>query len=110
MEKKTCFVKEDSIQLFKSNLSDSKTKGESDLSKRIRELTESLSGEKSWSLPTEFIYPKHLLSDYEEVVFEVADKAELTKIEFTSTFTYSIEPYDDISVKLVLQSTDSVRK
>lgn len=110
MDKKTCFVKEDSIKLFKNNLIDPKISGESDLSRRIRELSESLSGGKSWCLPTQFIYPKYLLPDYEEVVFEVADKAELTEIEFISTFTYSIEPYDDISVKLVLQSTDSVRK
>lgn len=110
MEKKTCFVKEDSIQLFKSNLVDPENKEETDMSKSLRLLTESFNSEKSWSLPSEFIYPKHLLPEYEEVVFEISDKAELTKIEFTSTFTYSIEPYDDISVKLVLQSTDSVRK
>lgn len=110
MEKKTCFVKEDSIELFKNNLIDPKINGESDLNRSIRELSESLSGKKKWCLPTKFIYPKHLLPDYEEVVFEVADKAELTKIEFISTFAYSIEPYDDISVKLVLRSTNSVRK
>lgn len=109
MEKKTCFVKEDSIQLFKSNLIDPKQQVENDLIGSIRFIPKSFLG-KCWSLPSEFIYPKHLLPEYEEVVFEVADKAELTQIEFTSTFTYSIEPYDDISVKLVLQSTDSVRK
>lgn len=110
METKTCFVKEDSIKLFERNLINLATKVESDLSRSIKALTESLRGEKHWYLPSEFIYPKYLLPNFKEVVFEVDDKAELTKIEFTSTFTYSIEPYDDISVKLVLQSTNSVRK
>lgn len=47
MQKKTCFVKEDSIELFKNNLIDPKINGESDLNRRIRELSESLSSEKN---------------------------------------------------------------
>lgn len=110
MEKRTCFVKQDSIQLFKNNLINLVDGAESSLTKSFQLLAESLSGGKIWQLPKEFIYPKQLLDGFEVVVFEIDDKAELTKIEFKSTFTYSIEPYDDISIKLVLQSTDSVKK
>ncbi|BES63055.1 hypothetical protein [Dysgonomonas capnocytophagoides] len=38
MEKKTCFVKEDSIQLFKSNLVDPENKEETEDSELISEL------------------------------------------------------------------------
>lgn len=110
MEKKTCFVKEESIEIFKNNLIDFKLRNESEMDKAIRIISDGWVIGKLWKLPNEFLYPKQLLNDFEGVVFEVSDKTELTKIEFTSTFTYSVEPYDDVSVKLVLQSTDSVKK
>lgn len=66
--------------------------------------------QKEFFLLKEEYYKKELLNGYELIRFETDDKTELSKIEFLSTFTYKIEPYDDISVKLVLESTNSIRK
>lgn len=57
----------------------------------------------------EFYYRKDLLSNFEYVLLEIKDKAEKSGIELISTFTYKVEPYDDISVKLVLDKSDSRR-
>lgn len=103
MEKKTLLVKKHSFYQFREGLI-------------AREpITGVLFGNwiiggRYFFLNTEEYYKRELLEGYDTIVFEESDQTELTKIEFISTFTYSIEPYDDISVKLVLQSTDSVRK
>lgn len=103
MEKKTLVVKEHSFNQFKEGLIAKES--------LIDMLSASwLIAGRSFFLDKEEYYKRELLEGYNTIIFEAEDRTELTKIEFTSTFTYSIEPYDDISVKLVLQSTDSVRK
>lgn len=106
MEKKTCFVKEDSIELFEKNLV---VTDKVEIQKSLLNFNYLLIGEKSWRLPKEFIYPKKLLKGFDAVCFEISDKTEIAKVEIISRFTYLIEPYDDISVKLVLDSTNSER-
>lgn len=99
---KTLIVKEKSFNEFSKGL--------------IREEAEttivnwSIIQQKEFFLRKEEYYEKELISGYDTIIFETDDVTQLSKIEFTSTFTYKIEPYDDISVKLVLESTNSIRK
>lgn len=103
MEKKTLVVKRHSFNQFKEGL----IAKESLIGTLCADW---IIGGRFFFLDKEEYYKRELLEGYNTIIFEAEDRTELTKIEFTSTFTYSIEPYDDISVKLVLQSTDSVRK
>lgn len=103
MEKKTLVVKRHSFNQFKEGLI-----AKESLIGALR--GNWIIGGRFFFLDKEEYYKRELLEGYNTIIFEAEDRTELTQIEFISTFTYSIEPYDDMSVKLVLQSTDSVRK
>lgn len=62
-----------------------------------------------FSFAKEIIYKKDIISEIEVVIIEIVDYAMKSGIELISTFTYKVEPYDDLSVKLVLDKSDSRR-
>lgn len=39
-----------------------------------------------------------------QVVFELSDRSEISRKELINVYTYDVTPYDDVSVKLVLQN------
>lgn len=105
-ENKTLLVKKGSLSEFRKGIIDEET---STLNTQLIELSKAFSGRNQFPLNKEFFYKRELLKEYSTVIFEMPDKAELTEIELISRFTYRIEPYDDLSVKLVLDSTNSER-
>lgn len=101
---KTLFIKENSISEFSKGIINT------DHEKTVRGNSWLLSDIIIQKFPIckiEF-YRKELLEGYDTIIFEIQDRTEVSGIDFISKFTYKVEPYDDILVKIVLDSSSSV--